>query len=100
MTPYDRFTTPSRIFVAGVAFPICVTVATRGGCTVKLVVFVTLPPGVVAFPVSDNCTVNGNAVAVVTLWVMPGLLAARVSEGACTGAEQDVLKLLEPVAKP
>jgi hypothetical protein len=53
--------TPGSRAVAGVGLVFWVSVATKGVCTVKDVLFVreAAKLGVVAFPVSFNCTVKG-----------------------------------------
>jgi hypothetical protein len=78
--------------------PFWVNVAMRGGCKVKVVLFVRVATGVDPFPVSFNWTVKGKAVAVVTAWVM-SLVASRVSEGDSTCAVQTEFKLFPALLK-
>jgi hypothetical protein len=57
-------------------------VASKGGCTVKLAGLVSVALGVVPLPVSVNCTLKEEVVALLT--VARALVASSVSEGDCT----------------
>ena len=71
--------------------PIC-------GWTSSEVLLVRVALGVATFPVSFNCTTNGNGVSLVTAWLMG--LAERTSEGDSTWAVQVVLRLFPVLRKP
>jgi hypothetical protein len=89
--------TPGSRAVAGVGLLVWVSLATKGECTVKDVLFVTgvAKLGVAAFPVSFNCTVKGYAPAA----PVRALTASSVSEGDSTRALQPAFKLLPILLK-